>query len=174
MHLKVIQTMTKIPRSVGIPPLSDQSFDRALVDQVTMTNVASSSASIDQSNGQASSSSSSSSTTITSAPTPQVGFSFPLQLGDDDGKINPLAGMGLTDEQYSMILQNLVSGENFMGIGGALDAMSMGAMGMGMMSSMSMAMNGMQGMQYAEGLKRGLDDVSDGRDGKRGRFEVIE
>ena len=45
MHLKVIQTMTKIPRSVGIPPLSDQSFDRALVDQVTMTNVASSSAS---------------------------------------------------------------------------------------------------------------------------------
>ena len=71
MHLKVIQTMTKIPRSVGIPPISDQSFDRALVDQVTMTNVASSSASIDQSNPQASSSSSSSSS------------SSPLRLGEE-------------------------------------------------------------------------------------------
>lgn len=63
-----------------------------------------------------------------------------------------------------------------MGIGSSLDAMSMGAMGvgMGMMGGMTMAMGGMPGMQYGDGMKRGLDDPSDGRDGKRGRFEVIE
>ncbi|TCD62061.1 kinase-regulated stress-responsive transcription factor skn7 [Steccherinum ochraceum] len=115
MHLKVIQTMSKVPRSVGLPPLSDPSFEQAL-----------------------------------SVPGPS-GL-MPLALGEDDGKINPLAGMGLSDEQYSMILQNLVNGENFMGLG--MDGSGV-AMGM-------------------ESAKRGLDDAGDGRDGKRGRFEVIE
>lgn len=180
MHLKVIQTMSRIPRSVGVPPLSDESFDQALALQAsTIASTMSSSSTLDpnSSNSQASTSASTSSntpssSTLTSAPTPN--FSFPLSLGDDDGKINPLAGMGLTDEQYSMILQNLVSGENFMGIGSSLDAMSMGAMGVGMsmMGGMAMGMGGVPA--YGEGLKRGLDDMSDGRDGKRGRFEVIE
>ncbi|KAK7694095.1 hypothetical protein QCA50_003671 [Cerrena zonata] len=175
MHLKVIQTMTKVPRSVGVPPLSDASFDQALVMQAsTMASNAASSSTLDSNTSTAQGSTSSSTPATLSAPSPN--FSFPLALGDDDGKINPLAGMGLTDEQYSMILQNLVSGENFMGIGSSLDAMSMGAMGvgMGMMGGMTMAMSGMPGMQYGDGMKRGLDDPSDGRDGKRGRFEVIE
>ena len=88
MHLKVIQTMSRVPRSVGIPPLSDPSFDQALA-QASAMNV-------------------------------PLAFS----LGDDEGKINPLAGMGLTDEQYTLILQNLVNGESFMGIG-ALEGMGM-------------------------------------------------
>jgi len=114
MHLKVIQTMSKIPRSVGIPPLSDASFDQALQMQM------------------------------------QGGAL--LGGGEDDGKINPLAGMGLTDDQYTMILQNLVNGESFMGVGsldGSLDGMG-------------------------AGVKRGLDDGSDGREPKRSRFEVVE
>ncbi|THG97959.1 hypothetical protein EW026_g4155 [Hermanssonia centrifuga] len=84
MHLKVIQTMSRVPRSVGIPPLSDNSFDQAFAMQAASM----------------------------SAP-----GNFNFSPGEDDGKINPLAGMGLTDEQYSMILQNLVNGESFMGIG---------------------------------------------------------
>lgn len=122
MHLKVIQTMqtmNRIPRSVGIPPLSDSGFDQALATQA---------------NAMASSSSG--------------GFT----LGDYEGKINPLAGMGLSDEQYTMILQNMVAGETFIGLGGlSLDVVA--------------------GLDNA---KRALDDSSDGRDGKRGRFEVIE
>ncbi|THH16179.1 hypothetical protein EUX98_g9346, partial [Antrodiella citrinella] len=125
MHLKVIQTMSKVPRSVGLPPLSDPSFDQAL-------------------------------------SVPQAGPSFmPMSLGDDDGRINPLAGMGLSDEQYSMILHGIVNGENFMGVGVGvgvgMDGVGMVGVGVGM-----------------EGGKRGLDDASDGRDGKRGRFEVLE
>ena len=112
MHLKVIQTMSKVPRSVGMS-LGDPSFDQSLSVAGTST-------------------------------------LMPLSLGEDDGKINPLAGMGLSDEQYSLILQGIVSGENFMGVvGGGMDG--------GLMSG-----------------KRGLDDSSDGRDGKRTRFEVIE
>ncbi|EMD38030.1 response regulator receiver [Gelatoporia subvermispora B] len=118
MHLKVIQTMSKIPRSVGIPPLSDPSFDRALAVQAQ--------------NAQAAAA--------------VAGLGFPL--GDDEGKINPLAGMGLTDEQYALILQNLVNGENFAGVA---------------------ALDGSSGLE-----KRPLEDAGDARDTKRGRFEIIE
>ena len=123
MHLKVVQTMAKIPRSLGIPPLSDASFDQALVAQANSMMASSSS------NHQA---------------------MLPLSLPEDDGKINPLAGMGLSDEQYTMILQNIVNGESFMGIGSSID------------------------MGVVDSNKRPLDDMSDGRDGKRGRFEVLE
>ncbi|PCH37649.1 hypothetical protein WOLCODRAFT_130410 [Wolfiporia cocos MD-104 SS10] len=111
MHLKVIQTMQRVPRSVGIPPLNDAGFDQALAMQPAQ---------------------------------PTGGFT----LGDDDGKINPLAGMGLTDEQYTLILQNLVSGDSFMGVIGGIEESASG--------------------------KRSLDDSSDGRDAKRSRFEVVE
>ena len=114
MHLKVIQTMSKVPRSVGMASL-DPSFGQSV--------------------SVAGPSSSGSSSTL-----------VPLPLGDDDGKINPLAGMGLTDEQYSIILQGIVSGENFMSVGVGIDG-------------------GMLGMERG---KRGLDDAGDGRDGKRG------
>ena len=98
--------MSKVPRSVGIPPLNDSSFEQALTTPAASTIV--------QMN--------------------------PTAGGDDDGRINPLAGMGLTDEQYAMILHNLVNGESFPGA--------------------------------AE--KRTLEETDDGRDGKRGRFEVVE
>lgn len=121
-HLKVIQTLSKIPRSVGVPPLSDPNFDNALAVQ----------ASQQQQGGL------------------PLGFSLGGGDDDDGGKINPLAGMGLTDEQYTMILQNLVNGESFSGV------------------------SSLEGATGGESSKRSLDDASDGRESKRSRFEVIE
>ena len=82
-----------------------------------------------------------------------VPLGFALGADDEDGKINPLAGMGLTDEQYTLILQNLVNGESFTGVG-ALEA---GAAASG-----------------GESSKRALDDDGTGREAKRSRFELIE
>ncbi|KAI9065063.1 hypothetical protein FKP32DRAFT_1602611 [Trametes sanguinea] len=134
-HLKVIQTLSRVPRSVGVPPLSDPSFDDALAVQASAAQQAAANGAL------------------------PLGFS--LGGDDDDGKINPLAGMGLTDEQYTLILQNLVNNESFTGVGGSLESIGgMGGLGLG----------GGAG----ESSKRPLDDASDGRDAKRSRFEVIE
>jgi osomolarity two-component system response regulator SKN7 len=70
----------------------------------------------------------------------------------DDGRINPLAGMGLTDEQYQQILQGLVQSESFAGVDIPED------------------------LQFLGG-KRALtmeDDDERGSDAKRGRFELVE
>jgi osomolarity two-component system response regulator SKN7 len=69
---------------------------------------------------------------------------------EDSGRIDPLAGMGITQQQYQVILQGLVHGD----------------------SSLSAAVNG-AGPSIG-GEKRSLDDAEDERDGKRGRFEVLE
>jgi len=122
MHLKVIQQMAQIPRSVGIPPLSDSAFEQALA-------VGASNNSLMAAGGGGGS-------------------------DESDGRINPLAGMGLTDEQYTMILQNLVNGESFPGVPLPPDIAG--------------------GVPSVNGVKRGLEDDEDGRDGKRGRFEVVE
>ena len=118
-HLKVIQQMAQIPRSVGIPPLSDSAFEQALA--------------VGASNN-----------------------SLMAAGGSDeiDGRINPLAGMGLTDEQYNMILQTMVNGDTFPGVHLPPDAAD--------------------GGPSVNGVKRGLEEDEDGREGKRGRFEVVE
>lgn len=131
MHLKAIQQQqlnSKIARSIGIPPMSDPSFENAMTIQAQ---------------AQAS-------TDLNQA----LGMSM-----DDDGKINPFAGMGLTDEQYNHILQRIVGGESFSevtagGVSGTVIGMS-GASVMG---------------------KRGLGEVVEAVDdrNKRGRFEVVE
>lgn len=134
MHLKVIQQMSRVPRSVGIPPLSDSSFEQAFTSQAALATASGSG------NG------SNENSLMLNPASP-----FNFGLGDDDGRINPLAGMGLTDEQYNMILQNLVNGESFVS-------------GMGMDADNSPVIR----------QKRQLEDPNDGRDGKRSRFEVIE
>lgn len=132
MHLKVIQQMSKVQRPVvGVPPLSDGSFDEALAVGAAV-----------------SSSSSSSSTT--------------MQSYDDDGRINPLAGMGLSDERYQAILKDLVTNENLMGVGVSEGFTAFEGMGMDL------------GVGVGVGEKRVLDDEGDVRDGKRGRFEVLD
>ncbi|THV04610.1 hypothetical protein K435DRAFT_826829 [Dendrothele bispora CBS 962.96] len=158
MHLKVIQQMSRVPRSVGIPPLSDAGFEQAITSRA---------AALITINDNGSSSSSSSSLT----PFNSSGLSLGGPSNNDDmedgnvGRINPLAGMGLTDEQYSMILAGIVNGETFAG------SMSMG-MGFG-------GGGDQRGYDTSGGIgiggKRGLDDSEDDeRDSKRSRFEVIE
>ncbi|PPQ68077.1 hypothetical protein CVT24_002941 [Panaeolus cyanescens] len=180
MHLKVIQQMTRnVPRSVGIPPLSDQGFEQAITagamqhqQQALLTDGSSpsSSSSSPPNNGGALVSAGAS-----GRNTPfnfNFGFSAPL---DDEGRVNPLAGMGLTDEQYNMILQNLVSGDGFMGMGGDAGGASGSGVGGGMSMGMGV-MDGMGGSGSGMGEKRPLDDAGDDREGslKRGRFEVVE
>ncbi|KAJ4490455.1 response regulator receiver protein [Lentinula aciculospora] len=130
MHLKVIQQMSRVPRSLGIPPLSDSSFEEAITSQAALLNMQSSS------------------------------YSFnPMRTDDDDmGRLNPLAGMGLSDEQYNAILTGIVNGETFSG------SMDMGGYGN------ETPLGGIR----MDAQKRRLDDQDDGRAGKRSRFEVIE
>ncbi|KAF9078319.1 hypothetical protein BDP27DRAFT_1206831 [Rhodocollybia butyracea] len=133
MHLKVIQQMSRVPRSVGIPPLSDSAFEEAITSRAAL---------------------------IARQSYNNSSTSNDLSTDDDDmGRLNPLAGMGLTDEQYSTILSGIVNGETFAGsmdMGGyGNDTASFGGMGLDVQ-------------------KRRLDDEDDGRDTKRSRFEVIE
>jgi len=116
-HLKLIQQMSSVPRSVGIPPLADSGFEEALTVQASAV------------------------TNATFLPMNS------LPNGEEDSRINVLAGMGLTDDQYAVILQGLVKGESFPNVG----------------------MPGQVGND-----KRPLEDSDDGRDGKRSRFEVVE
>ena len=132
MHLKAIQQQqlnSKVSRSLGIPPMSDPSFENAMIIQAQTH----------------------SDSTDLAQP---LGMSM-----DDDSKINPFAGMGLTDEQYNHILQRIVSGENFTDItAGGMSGSVIGMSGVSMMG------------------KRGLGEVVENVDdrNKRGRFEVVE
>jgi len=73
----------------------------------------------------------------------------------------------LTDEQFNLIIQDIVNPETFNVGGGGAD--SGGRTG---------PLNGSNAMTDAMlgtiGGKRGLDDPSDGRGGKRSRFGVVE
>lgn len=128
-HLKTIQQLSKVPRSVGIPPLSDRQFDQALM--------------------------------VTAANPPVV---------DEDGvgKINPLAGMGLSDEEYANILQGIVNGENFQGLNTNFNLVGMGSAGV------AVGMTSVQTLGNTMEKRRMEMDMEEERDGKRGRFEVIE
>ncbi|KAF8177202.1 SKN7, two-component response regulator [Pholiota molesta] len=178
MHLKVIQQMSKLSRNIGIPPLSDANFEQALTqganNLLMMPPPASSAASSPMNALVASSSSPSSSANPnvpSNAPSP---FNFQF-LGDGAGgeggdgmgmsamgRMNPLAGMGLTDEQYGVILQNIVNGDGFAGMMDGLDAAGVAGVGVGV-----------GGMDAGEKRAR-LDEVEDKRGVKRSRFEVVE
>lgn len=144
MHLKVIQQMSKVPRSLGVPPLSDPSFSEALAVGASQL----------QRHTSASNPSSSSNSSSSSSLHPMGMSGY-----DDDGRINPLAGMGLSDERYAAILRDLVTQESFSGVG--------------VPEGFSFGLAGALGSEMG-GEKRGLDDEGDGREGKRGRFEIIE
>lgn len=169
MHLKVMQQMSKIGRPLtGTgPPLSDASFEQALTTNAQNLFLGASSSSL---------SGGSSGSGYTGAPSP---FNFNFfggngngngSAGDEDGevgaaeRINPLAGLGLTDEQYGMILQGLVNGDGFVG--------AMEGVGYSGVPSTSGIVEMPSGSSGSE--KRPLEDADDDREGKRSRFEVIE
>ena len=186
MHLKVMQQMTVIPRSVGVPPLSDANFEQVLmtnamtmVEQQQQRHSATGLAGLLV--GGSNTADGISTTNALFSPMPlsqqqqqlvpqhqpsQINFTSLLGMGEDARINNPLAGMGLSDEYYGMILQNLVNGERLAGMG--ID----GVVGGGGGGSGSGGSGGVSG-----GIKRTIDDVgfeSDEREGKRSRFEVIE
>ncbi|KAJ3746329.1 response regulator receiver protein [Lentinula detonsa] len=157
MHLKVIQQMSRVPRSLGIPPLSDSGFEEAITSQaalLTRQNAGASTSNTNELSGSNGALSLSSSTDM------QPSYSFNTlgaNVDDDDmGRINPLAGMGLSDEQYNAILTGIVNGETF---SGSID-----------MGGYSNEIGGLR----TDTQKRRLDDQEDGREGKRSRFEVLE
>lgn len=99
---------------------------------------------------------------------------------EDDDRISPIAGLGLTDEQYNLIIQDIVNAETFGG-GSSASAVGMGADDSNRMSGgpsgSNVMLEGIGMMSVAMlgiGEKRGLEDSTDGRDAKRSRFEVIE
>jgi len=161
MHLKVIQQLSRVPRSVGVPPLSDANFEQALTtsaNNLLMMQQQQQGSSGSSSNAIASGSGTSQSNGTLNAPSP-FNFQFMTDSSDDDGRINPLAGMGLSDEQYSALLQNLVNGDGFLG----------------MMNTMnSPTPSGSSSTVVGGSEKRPLEDPDDDREGKRSRFEVLE
>ncbi|KAF9448302.1 hypothetical protein P691DRAFT_775528 [Macrolepiota fuliginosa MF-IS2] len=220
MHLKTIQSMSKVPRSIGIPPLSDSQFEQAVTAGAapfaarTQNHLSSSSSSQPSTSSPQSNTASSPTTAAPPTAAPYSGGPYGSYNGygdqssqnqgaDDDSRINPLSGMGLTDEQYNMILQNIANGESFMN--GMVDSagasssasastgpsagpsgsstqpkigsgISNGTMGMMGVSSMGVGVGMGVGMSRA-GEKRGYEEAglssSGGRD-KRSRFEVVE
>lgn len=132
MHLKAIEAMRKIPKGVGISPLSDENFDQALL--------------------------------ASSQSHQQQGLIESGQKDQSEGTINPFAGMGMSDEQYNALLQNLMNGSNTSGANGGMSNPNGGPtlvdfeLGVGSFAFME---------------KRPLEDMED-RGGKRGRFEVVE
>jgi hypothetical protein len=217
MHLKVIQqqmNMSKlglnalgsIPKNVGaLPPLSDTNFEHAITNSALALMAESG---VDpNSNGEDSSSSSNSGTIVASSSTPRPLSPFNFNFGlpyfpsaqqpseEDEGRINPLAGMGLTDEQYNLILQNIVSGDGFLdGMDNLMSSASSstsgsglgsgsgyaGGNGSGFLGSEATTPTPTMGMYAGDGMmmggeKRGLEEEGEGqRDGKmkRGRYNV--
>ena len=142
MHLKVIQQMSKLPRSISAPMFGQgfSSNSGALRSVQTAGPLPSS---------MIESSSVIGSTQSRIEPTGVVAgrstLSFLNLSGAQDGGINLLAGMGLTDDQYTLILQNMLDGESM------IDDVA------------------------ASTEKRTLEDMSeDGRSRKRSRFKTIE
>ncbi|KAH6886732.1 hypothetical protein BKA70DRAFT_98322 [Coprinopsis sp. MPI-PUGE-AT-0042] len=228
MHLKVIQQMQRnIPRGPGVPPLSDFNFEQALAMGGTMglgglgmgSNMGGMGMGIPLGlPGPGPSSSQQQQQQLMQLQQNQqqgmdqqgqgqqaFGFYGQEQNGEDaglDNRINPLAGMGLSDEQFIMMAQMVNSGdgggEGFMGgmsnySSGGRNAAASGSgqqsQGSGQNPSQNQGRGGAT-MMYGVGInfgmsdsppsgggtKRGLEDGSDmdGPMGKKSRFEVIE
>ncbi|KAI6144125.1 hypothetical protein BKA82DRAFT_4331113 [Pisolithus tinctorius] len=167
MHLKVIQEMSRVPRIPCAPRLStDNSLTDALVPASATPSAATTSTS----------SASSSGTTVAYSGGDGGGIGPPSASANAEGvdgngngplfiggvgtdiRIDPLAGMGLTEERYQAILKDLVNGDN-LGVpeGFSFDMIEdegIVDVGVGLSEGMSVGM----GM----GEKRGLEEEQDG------------
>jgi osomolarity two-component system response regulator SKN7 len=140
-HLKVADAIRNhVPRGVGIPPLNDENFNQALM-------VASQSY-----NGHG--------PTLAVQPNGE-------NAEQEEGKGNPFAGMGLSDEHYAMILQNFVNNGGTDGTGSGDPISSSG-------HPIPIFGFGISSQPLSLGEKRPLDDPQDREDNKRSRFQVIE
>lgn len=152
MHLKVIQEMAKVPRGPGIPPLNDAGFSEALI--------------VGSSNAAAAATATTTNTVGSGSGSHRINSPLPLlPMSDDDPRINPLAGLGLSDEQYAQILQTMMHSAS---ISGYDDGSGSGSR------------NADDGNRGGEGGGNGLgkraleDPEGDPREEKRSRFQVVE
>jgi len=204
-----LNALGSIPKNVGaLPPLSDTNFEHAITNSARALMAESG---VDpNSTGEDSSSSNSGTIVASSSSTPRPLSPFNVNYGlpytptaqwpseEDEGRINPLAGMGLTDEQYSLILQNIVSGDGFLdgmdnlmssspsatpsGSGLGSSSGYAGGDGNGFLGSEASTPTPAMGMYAGDGMlmggekrERGLEEEGEGqRDGKmkRGRYDV--
>ena len=133
IHLKLSDAIRNhVPRGVGIPPLNDENFNQALMVSSQSYNMHSQPL-IVPANGEA---------------------------AEQDGKANPLAGMGISDEHYAMLMQNIIVDSS--------DARGPAGDGVPVFGFVSSS----QSFNLAE--KRPLEDALDRDGNKRGRFEVLE
>jgi osomolarity two-component system response regulator SKN7 len=206
-----LDALGSIPKNVGaLPPLSDTNFEHAITNSARVLMAESG---IDPNlTGEDSPSSSNSGTIVASSsstPRPLSPFDFKFGLpyvpsaqrpSEEDDGINPLAGMGLTDEQYNLILQNIVSGDGFFdgmdNLMSSSPSATPGTSGSGLGSSSGYAGGDWNGFLVSEAStptpaismysgggmlmggekrRRGLEEEGEGqRDGKmkRGRYDV--
>jgi osomolarity two-component system, response regulator SKN7 len=95
--------------------------------------------------------------TVQPSVNPPLFATVAAPLPEDEGKIDPLLAMGLTDQKYNMILTTMV------GLGATMGSV---------IASGSVASAGGSG---SAGEKRSMtDDGESDREGKRPRFEVLE
>lgn len=134
IHLKLSDVIRNyVPRGVGIPPLNDENFSQAIVI---------------------------SSQTFNSQTQPQM-MHQDENSQNQEGRVNPLAGMGVSDEQYTMLVHNYAATGGFDTNGELTNPMAFA----GFLTS-SHDINGSE--------KRPLDDGADRDQIKRGRFEIVE
>lgn len=182
MHLKQIRRMTtRIPRSLGE---SDNSLSTALTLPVSSpsspvsatsalpptTGANKNSSGIGGPNGIGGSGSGRSGLNMSVTTTNFSHISSSEMMDNAMGQINPLAGLGLSVEQYPTMLQNLLGMT-----GDALDGMdfdasmgedaAVGNIGADMMPDM--------GLASGSGIKRSREEEM-GPSAKRSRFEVVD
>ncbi|TIB76760.1 response regulator [Wallemia mellicola] len=118
LHLKTMQQLCEVPRALGLPPLKDQSISEALQStaQAVIPNQSSgSSSSSDSKNTVWQQDQQAQSTAPTSVPNGQELNYNPATLAaqamtSDDGEtVNPLASMGMSDENYVNMLQGILA-----------------------------------------------------------------
>lgn len=168
-----------VPRSVGLPPLSDSHLQEAIAYHAANPSQPDSDDEEDTvpaSNNPPNSSPVVDGNRVNSASGPLTVASASALIAST-GKINPLTCMGLTDEAYTAMLQNMVAEgiEVANGAGGQGGAgYPAGAPGGLFVGTTTVNIGMGMGIGVAMGEKRGLDEVGDAREGKRSRFEVIE
>lgn len=156
--------MSRIPRSIcGSELTSDNSLNDVLISSSSSSSTASSASASSMVNYAGDNEQ-------IEPSTGEEGQMNSLMGMGGDVRINPLAGMGLTEERYQAILKDIVSGENLTGIG-VPEALTFDLMEGNATGGMDVGL----GVSLGMGEKRGLDEDGDGmREGKRGRFELLD
>lgn len=114
IHLKTVQKMDEIPKALGLPPISDDMMQNVLsATAASAASIGSSSTSLSQGevNPMAAMMGNGPQAFRASQDVEAGGSSSHFGMGgeEEEGIVNPLAGMGFSDEEYISMLQNLIA-----------------------------------------------------------------